>query len=191
MVGFQKATGISLYDARRKLLKKPHSALFALVKTVGMWSWPFPSTWWQERKRLVLGVYAVRVWTQNWRRFHFSKAQRHVRWVSNLSDRHSWRCSLQLCGWRCCAPSRQRSDWYYDRAFQRIVGREEGVWTSKCTNVFCKLLASWSSPAGRPTVPSYSCSKFHGGNWRSEQICTISVRELHIKCWSSGVLHLV
>ena len=33
----------------------------------------------------MLGVYAVRVWTQNWRHFHFSKAQRHVRWVSNLA----------------------------------------------------------------------------------------------------------
>jgi len=68
-----------------------------------------------------------------------------------LGDRHSWRRLLQLYSWRCCAPSKQRSDWYYDRAFQRIVGTEEGRWTSKCTNVFCKLLASWS-PAGRPTV---------------------------------------
>jgi hypothetical protein len=33
----------------------------------------------------VLGVYAVRVWTQNWRHCHFSKAQRHVRWVSSFA----------------------------------------------------------------------------------------------------------
>jgi len=33
----------------------------------------------------VLGVDVVRVWTQNWRHFHFSKAQRHIRWVSNFA----------------------------------------------------------------------------------------------------------
>jgi len=41
----------------------------------------------------VLGVYAVRVWTQNWRHFHLSKAQTHVHWVSNLAiDIHGAAC---------------------------------------------------------------------------------------------------
>jgi hypothetical protein len=58
-----------------------------------------------------------------------------------------WRRSHQLWSSWCCTPSK-RSDWYCHRAFQRIVGTEDGRWTSKCTNVFCKLLASWS-PARR------------------------------------------
>lgn len=41
----------------------------------------------------MLDVYALHVWTQNWRHFHFSKAQRHVRWVSNFAiDMHGAAC---------------------------------------------------------------------------------------------------
>jgi len=163
MVGFQNAAGISLSAARRKLLKKPHSAY---------WSWGSKSSHCvgkdSRNVKLTISFYlAAREKTLGARCLRCSCLEAKLASFSlfessetcplgfKLRDRHSWRRLLQLCSWRCCAPSRQRSDWYYDRAFQRIVGTEEGRWTSKCTYE-CVLQAPSVVISSRTSHCSYS-----------------------------------
>jgi hypothetical protein len=78
--------------------------------------------------------------------FTFRKL-RHVQRVSDFAIETHEICSL------CCrTPSKQTKKWLVLRScFPQTCWHTEGRWASKCTDVFCKLLASWSS-AQRSTL---------------------------------------
>jgi hypothetical protein len=109
VVSFQNAAGISLSAARRNLPKNSPLNFMAVgfksALCVGKDSRNVKLTisfYLAVKKTLgarcsVLGVHAVRFWTQNLASFSLFESSETCPLDFKLGDRHSWRRSLQLC----------------------------------------------------------------------------------------------